>query len=188
MTKIISWICWTYYWMCQVSRWEIMPRFWLCGIWLWFCWSLTRSSIVRAPNLRAVHFFQHHQFYHRWSISVLTKLESVCSGGKVKKLKEPIFSSFLQTELNHHWQMLHYNALHWSLHYNALHWSLHCTVLQFIQFSASYYRTDRHPDWHFPENLPVIWSTAANIPVSLICEYSDIGADHGLSGWQAIWS
>ena len=62
------------------------------------------------------------------------------------------------------------------LHYNALHWSLHCTVLQFIQFSASYYWTDRHPDWHFPENLPVIWSTAANIPVSLICEYSDIGA------------
>ena len=28
------------------------------------------------------------------------------------------------------------------LHYNALHWSLHCTVLQFIQFSASYYWTD----------------------------------------------
>ena len=40
-------------------------------------------------------------------------------------------------------------------------------MLQFIQFSASYYRTDRHPDWHFPENLPVIWSTAANILVSL---------------------
>ena len=42
--------------------------------------------------------------------------------------------------------MLHYNALHWSLHctghYNALNWSLHCTVLQFIQFSASYYWTD----------------------------------------------
>ena len=127
MTKIISWICWTYYWMCQVSRWEIMPRFWLCGIWLWFCWSLTRSSIVRAPNLRAVHFFQHHQFYHRWSISVLTKLESVCSGGKVKKLKEPIFSSFLQTELNHHWQMLHCTALHWSLYCTALVTTMHCT-------------------------------------------------------------
>ena len=36
------------------------------------------------------------------NIIVLTKLESVCSGGKVKKLKEPIFSSFQQTKLNHH--------------------------------------------------------------------------------------
>ena len=122
MTKIISWVCSTYYWMYQVSRWEIMPRFWLCGIWLWFCWSLTRSSIVRAPNLRAVHFFSASSI-----LSSVAKLESVCSGGKVKKLKEPIFSSFQQTELNHHWQMLHYNALHWSLQCTALVTTMHCT-------------------------------------------------------------
>ena len=76
-------------------------------------------------------------------ILVLTQLESVCTSGGLGQLKQPIFYSFQQTNLSHHWQIL------FSLHRTALS-AVHCSavhtlLLQFIQFSASYWT-----DWQQP--------------------------------------